>query len=339
MYEPEVGKITSDLDSLEKILGIENKHEDCENLVNSNSNKHLATQYTCIVCPFFAESKNKLEIHANKMHNFQDDIKIEVSQKSAQVVAENKEDIPVKCGDCEISFKSQGQMERHQKKYKCGKYASRVRVRVRGSYYVQNSICNKCGFSTNNQDLVTNHTCSILPKINCDKCPYSTRLVSNMDMHKSFEHMAPLKCSQCNYETKHNPKHPHADKYYKYSMSHHMEMHNVGNYDCFECDETFKVKHKLTYHIKSKHLQYICQDCNKKESSAYRLNQHIEKTHMHNVGNYECFECGETFKVKQNLTYHNKSKHLQYICKDCDKEESSAYRLNQHIRKTHSVIS
>ena len=141
---------------------------------------------------------------------------------------------------------------------------------------MKNSICNKCGFSTNNEELVTSHTCTILPKINCAECPYSTRLVNKMDMHMSFEHMAPLKCSQCNYETIHNPKHRYAAKY---SMSTHMDLHNIGTFDCFECGETFKVKRKLTYHIKSKHLQYICQDCNTEDSSPYRLNQHIKKTH------------------------------------------------------------
>ena len=118
MYEPEVGKITSDLESLEKILGIKNKYEDSENLVNSNGNKHLVTQNTCIVCPFFAESKSKLEMHTTKMHNvsnIENDTKIEVSKKSGQVFAERKEDIPVNCGDCGISFKSQEKMERHQK--------------------------------------------------------------------------------------------------------------------------------------------------------------------------------------------------------------------------------
>ena len=66
MYKPKVGKTTSDLDSFEKILGIKNNYEDCENLVNSNGNTNLVTKYTCIMCPFFAESKSKLKIHATK---------------------------------------------------------------------------------------------------------------------------------------------------------------------------------------------------------------------------------------------------------------------------------
>ena len=308
MYEPEVGKITSDLDSLEKILGIKNPDENVVNLVNSNNMELLIAQYTCSICPFSEDSKSKLEIHTNNVHNVSnskdDDPKNEDSDKGAKVLDGIKEDIPVICGDCGIAFKTQGKMERHQKKYKCGEYA--LYKSETSSTSVKNCICDICGFSTNNEELVTKHSCTILPKINCDSCLYSTRLVTKMDMHKSFEHMAPLKCSQCDYQTQHNPKHPHSAKY---SMSKHMDMHNVGTYDCFECGETFKVKQKLTYHIKSKHLQYICQDCNKEESSAYRLDQHIKKIHI--IVQMVCTICDFIAPSKYLIEKHNKNAHVE----------------------------
>ena len=55
---------------------------------------------------------------------------------------------------------------------------------------------------------------------------------------------------------------------------------------------------------------------------------------MHYVESFDWFECGDTFKVRQKLDYHIKAKHGPYICQECSKEESSAYR---HMRKVHKV--
>lgn len=151
------------------------------------------------------------------------------------------------------------------RKNKCGKYAKFTLA----SHYVQNSICDKCGFSTIMKKHCKPFTVQYCPRlILWWMSLFLTRLVNKMDMHKSFEHMAPLKCSQCilNLNTTRN-----------IHMLLNILCQNTWTcimleHDCFvECGNA--VKHlsgsrSWLYHIKSKqHLQYICQDCNKQESS------------------------------------------------------------------------
>ena len=235
MVKPVIRKSISVLQDLENLLGI-NQHE--------NNIELLAV-----------ESKDTLK-------TFKQD-------KSPK-----KHDDPVKCGDCGISFKSQGTMENHQKKYKCGNFMSFSKEN--SSNPVKNLLCDLCGFSTNNEEVMEKHTCKKLPLLTCKKCPYTSRLWTKMDFHNSFEHMAPLKCSLCDYVSKNQPSNRHAAKY---TMTKHMDKHNVGIFDCFECGDTFKVKQRLEYHIKAKHCPNICQVCSKEESSAYKLKQHIKKVH------------------------------------------------------------
>ena len=111
-----------------------------------------------------------------------------------------KPDNYVMRGDCGISFKAQGTLENHQKKYKCGNSKSFSKGKSANS--IRNQLCDLCGFSTNNIVLLEKHTCTILPLLTCEKCPYTLRLLTKLDFHNSFQHMAPGKCSICNYTSK-----------------------------------------------------------------------------------------------------------------------------------------
>lgn len=233
------------------------------------------------------------------------------------------------CGDCGISFKSQGTMKRHQKKFKCGENATFSLGA--SANLVKTRICKLCAFSTNNEESLAIHNCEILPEMKCEECPYLTRLVTKLDLHKSLEHNATIKCSQCDYNKQHNLKDPMAAKK---SIYKHIAMHNVGLYDCFECGETFKVKQKLTYHITSKHLQYKCHECGKEEASAYKLNQHIKKLHT-NV-KITCTHCGCFAPSKHLLQKHKNLAHFQsasFVCTSCAYKAESKYLLMKHLKE------
>ena len=201
---------------------------------------------------------------------------LQVKSKSSlnKDTSHKMQDHHVKCGDCGISFKSQGTLENHQKKYKCGNILFSKRKSMHSNW--NNYLCDLCGFSTNNQVIIDKHTCTILPLRECDKCPYTSRILTKLDFHNTFQHKAPGKCSICDYKSKNKSTNIHAAKY---TMLKHMDMHNVGIFECFECGDTFNVRQRLDYHIKAKHCPNICQECSKEESSAYKLKQHIKKLH------------------------------------------------------------
>ena len=265
---------------------------------------------------------------------YDDNKSMPILKNAKQYEPEKEKDSPGMCDDCGISFKSQGTMERHQKKFKCGERA--IYLLETSANLVKTRICKLCGFSTNNEESLKIHNCELFPKINCEKCPYSTRLVTKLDLHKSLEHMVPLKCNQCDYQKQHNLKDPMAAKK---SMYKHIAMHNVGLYECFECGETFKVKQKLTYHITSKHLQYKCQECNKEEASAYKLNQHIKKLHTH--VKITCTLCGFLAPSKHLLQKHNNRAHFQsasFVCTSCAYRAESKYLLKKHLKEKHKTV-
>ena len=245
------------------------------------------TGKSCSIC----QDSSQCEVHEKETYNYSnkeksdehEDITAALSVESEATLqtlkqdeSPKKQDGPVKCEDCGISFKSRGTMENHQKKCKCGNFISFSKEISVNS--VENRLCDLCAFSTNNSELMEKHICKILPLLQCKKCPYASRLLPKMDLHNSFEHMAPLKCSQCDYISQNKPSNHHAAKY---TMTKHMDKHYIGIFDCFECGDTFKVNQRLSYHIKAKHCSYICQECSKEESSAYKLKQHIKK--MHNM--------------------------------------------------------
>ena len=70
--------------------------------------------------------------------------------------------------------------------------------------------------------------------------------MTKMDFLNLFEHMAPLKCSQCDYIGLYIGNKLVNRNAAKYTKTH------VVSFDCFECDDTFKVRQKLDYHIKAK---------------------------------------------------------------------------------------
>ena len=57
-------------------------------------------------------------------------------------------------------------------------------------------------------------------------------------------------------------------------------------------------------------------------------------------GKFKCQDCERSFNSRDNLTYHNKSKHegVRYSCNQCDKQLLSQGSLTIHIRSVHEGV-
>ena len=58
------------------------------------------------------------------------------------------------------------------------------------------------------------------------------------------------------------------------------------------------------------------------------------------IGKFKCQDCERSFNSRDNLTYHNKSKHegVKYSCNQCDRQLASQGSLTIHIQSVHEGV-
>jgi hypothetical protein len=129
---------------------------------------------------------------------------------------------------------------------------------------------------------------------------------------------------------------------------HHMKSHEIGQFPCGECDDSFKTRaqrmtHRLrvhkngiryacpkcaqaftTYYIRAKHLveehgqqkiDYICPACDRVFENGSKRAAHYRFTHANVEKKFSCTECSLAFitksKLQRHLLTHTKKERLQ----------------------------
>ena len=289
----------------------------------------------------FFDNEDTTEMHLkNKLPKSQqahslDNNPDKFAQKTKEDIKENKTMKSKKeftCDDCGISFKLSTTLENHQMKYQCG--LNEESLKLLGNIETSSNSCVLCGVSASNMQQLQKHQCHVLPILKCDLCSYSTRTTHLMLQHKSFKHLAPLKCTLCEYEYKKQTMNPAAASA---AIRYHMEgKHSKTNFECFDCGEKVVSKEKLEYHFKTKHVKYQCEQCNKNESSEYRLKQHIMK--IHEQIQLLCPMCDFKAKSKYMISKHQNQTHLKnetFSCNFCGFKGQSEYLLQKHKKTNH----
>ncbi|XP_052757206.1 zinc finger protein 431-like isoform X12 [Galleria mellonella] len=120
----------------------------------------------------------------------------------------------------------------------------------------------------------------------------------------------------------------------------HRIVHENGDHKCDKCQEMFRTKLKLRYHIFKKHeianskkiKPLKCPHCLERFSEHYRKMTHLKEVHGITF-TFECQACKSVFPTRRALTEHTTKLHTQKIqCKVCGKCFGTRSLLKMHMR-------
>jgi len=194
-------------------------------------------------------------------------------------------------------------------------------------------ICDVCSAQFLNTTKLKRHKSRVHGEKEESPCPYCSQIYETKDklaQHISYVHKEePCICDVCSVQflnktklKKHKRKvHgdienvpcPHCDQVIetKYKLSQHIaQAHKAEPSVCDVCSAVFKNRHSLMGHKRKVHgtIENLpCPHCDKIIETKYKLSQHIYRDH--NLQEYPCDICGETYKNTRLLQAHKRMMH------------------------------
>lgn len=282
-------------------------------MVDGNEMKVISPrQYHCSKCPKHFVRKERLEFHEMR-HN------------------ENMNEFV--CSTCGKEFSAENSLYEHYLFVHKG---------------ARPHICEQCGKSFQLKARLKEHhrTHTGERPYQCDVCGLRCMTTNALKLHRKthFSHNRYV-CNIC-------------DKSFskKQNMNEHLEKHwkndkNVSLpqlFTCPVCAEDLPTYRMLKYHMMETHQidrqdpllttqkpWYECNECHEKFKHQMSLKAHKEKVHEGKVNPiFQCDMCNATYRIKQLLINHIKSKHdgeKRYKCAQCGKGFNDTKSLYNHI--------
>lgn len=310
------GKLISDLDpdAINDLVTCATCEDSTLSLViDGNETKVISPrQYHCSKCPKHFVRKERLEFHEMR-HN------------------ENMNEFI--CSTCGKDFRAENSLYEHYLFVHKG---------------ARPHICELCGKSFQLKARLKEHHRIHTGErpYQCDICGQRCRTTNALKLHRKihFSHNR-YTCNICN---KSFSK--------KQNMNEHLEKHwkNDKNvilpqlFTCPICIEDFPTYRMLKYHMIEIHEinnqdplltkqkpWYECTECHEKFKHQMSLKAHKERIHEGRIEPiYQCDICNATYRVKQLLVNHIKSKHngeRRYKCAQCEKGFNDTKSLYNHV--------
>lgn len=310
------GKLISDLDpdAINDLVTCATCEDSTLSLViDGNETKVISPrQYHCSKCPKHFVRKERLEFHEMR-HN------------------ENMNEFI--CSTCGKDFRAENSLYEHYLFVHKG---------------ARPHICELCGKSFQLKARLKEHHRIHTGErpYQCDICGQRCRTTNALKLHRKihFSHNR-YTCNICN---KSFSK--------KQNMNEHLEKHwkNDKNvilpqlFTCPICIEDFPTYRMLKYHMIEIHEinnqdplltkqkpWYECTECHEKFKHQMSLKAHKERIHEGRIDPiYQCDICNATYRVKQLLVNHIKSKHngeRRYKCAQCEKGFNDTKSLYNHV--------
>ena len=159
--------------------------------------------------------------------------------------------------------------------------------------------------------------------LSCDICKFETTstrgITEHMQVkHTSEEHEEEFNCKKCDYQTNNEPQ---LKKHF--TLKHTLKgLKEDEEIICRNCDEKFQGKRSLLIHRKQKHRNSVADCKNYQEGKCLFTEEKCYWNHSlkdkESNGQVECFNCGKTFKCKNDMMIHRKNEHesMVRICKE-----------------------
>ncbi|XP_076750252.1 uncharacterized protein LOC143423071 [Xylocopa sonorina] len=310
------GKLISDLDpsAINDLVTCASCEDSTLSLmVDGNETKVISPrQYHCSQCPKHFVRKERLEFHEMR-HN------------------ENMNEII--CSTCGKDFRAENSLYEHYLFVHKG---------------ARPHICELCGKSFQLKARLKEHHRIHTGErpYQCDICGQRCRTTNALKLHRKihFSHNR-YTCNVCNKSfSKKQNMNEHLEKHWKNDKSVMLPQ----LFTCPICVEDFPTYRMLKYHMIDIHEinsqdpiltkqkpWYECVECHEKFKHQMSLKAHKERVHEGKVDPiYQCDVCKATYRVKQLLVNHIKSKHngeRRYKCAQCEKGFNDTKSLYNHV--------
>jgi len=345
------------------------------------SNLHLDIRCKFSNCAFYSESKVEVENHVKEKHSTLVTSECIFCGKTfsgnrwymTNHVRQFHSQIAIRCDtrNCGIFFKSQEDLEKHQKeahkkieKHKktveclyCQKviwdkqcYALHIKA-LHSKEAIRCKHKNCCTFFKTEEDLQKHNEEKHAENYCCALCDYKTSARINLQNHFERLHLPKeLKCPHCpklfankvdlrahiKYNHKPHEKCPHCKK-----VGTNLRRHVVTT-NCPLCFQPFPCKKLFSDHkLKCKKI-HKCRECGETFKIAYGLKHHINLRHKlgQEFKGFECKFCPTFFVDRKSLRTHQLSEHfalMKYKCKFCDEAFTCKSSLQQHRDLKHII--
>ncbi|XP_052757202.1 zinc finger protein 431-like isoform X8 [Galleria mellonella] len=121
------------------------------------------------------------------------------------------------------------------------------------------------------------------------------------------------------------------------SLKGHLATHQIGVYQCTDCDKVYKTEATRLDHYKKIHIKTkknICKHCQESFTDYYHKRKHMISVHGVGANEYKCSFCPKVFMVSSHLRAHERQTHLKldtYTCDICDHRTYYKESMKKHL--------